>query len=235
MMTAAWPKPALLAAALFATLAAGATTEVPVQEGKPIISTDIIFETFEFGKDLMGMMTEKASKYPQPLMSPVFQNFEKHFQEFLLKNRAAAKAWDSMLAGFETAKAKAREVSKKGFDLMYEHCNPIAVELVNKVEIAMPEHKGAIRKSLGDVLLALVYFMTVTYVVLRITFWVLRKLFSILSYVLCCRCCKSKKGASSKNKRQKASNVTNATATERGKAAAKQPPAKDQTKAKGKK
>eukprot|EP00971_Amphidinium_carterae_P215811 4283795-Amphidinium_carterae.1 len=98
-------------AALFASLVAisaslGAAADVPVPEGKPIISTDIIYETFEFAKDFVGMMTERASKYPQPLMSPVFQNFEKHFQEFLLKNRAAAKAWDSTVAGFETAKAK---------------------------------------------------------------------------------------------------------------------------------
>eukprot|EP00971_Amphidinium_carterae_P277126 5499325-Amphidinium_carterae.1 len=97
----------------------------------------------------------------------------------------------------------------------------------------MPQHKGAIRKSFGDVLLALLYFAVVTFVGLRIFIWGIRKFYSVLTCVLCCRCCKSRKGGSSKNKRQKASNV--ATATERGKAAVKQPPAKEQTKAKGKK
>mmetsp|Transcript_46418 Transcript_46418/g.110594 ORF Transcript_46418/g.110594 Transcript_46418/m.110594 type:complete len:165 (+) Transcript_46418:110-604(+) len=164
-------------------------------------------------------------------MSPVFQNAQKHFEAFLLKNRAAAKAWDTALAGVASGKAITSEATGKGFGIMYEHLNPIAVDLVTKFETAMPEYKGAVRKSLGDFTIAAVYFGMVLYVLFRVLFWMLRKTFAILSYVLCCRCCKSKKTAKKgKNKAPAASN-----AADRGKAAAAKPAAKDQAKAKAKK
>eukprot|EP00413_Alexandrium_margalefii_P024188 CAMPEP_0204563860 /NCGR_PEP_ID=MMETSP0661-20131031/34553_1 /ASSEMBLY_ACC=CAM_ASM_000606 /TAXON_ID=109239 /ORGANISM="Alexandrium margalefi, Strain AMGDE01CS-322" /LENGTH=275 /DNA_ID=CAMNT_0051571451 /DNA_START=72 /DNA_END=897 /DNA_ORIENTATION=- len=149
------------------------------EKAKPIITTDLVYGTFELVYDIYdearGYLTDKAA----PVFAPLMESASAHLPKdpvAELSSRAGIekKVITENLAKAQGALLHAKSLAADASARAYEPLSALAVRAVTSFERAMPKYAGLIPKTLGDLALFLLYFLAVVYTLLRAAAWVLR-------------------------------------------------------------
>jgi len=213
---------------LAAALAAGAAQAEKVT---PIITTDVVYGTAELVYDIYAEAWGRISEATAPHTSQLLSHLPKDplgelCSKVGVKKKVVMQRWSATRGSIMHAKAVAADQAAQA----YQPLNAGAIKLVSLFERVMPKYTGLIPKTLGDVLVFLVYFAAVFYVLFRILVLALRLVMGLVCFFCCCRCCRcccrkakagkaGKKGGSAAEKGKVA--VQAAAATKAGKKAAK--------------
>merc|ERR1719229_674895 len=78
----------------------------------------------------------------------------------------------------------------------HDQANAVASTVISKFEAFLPQYKGLIRKTWGDLALFVAYKLLVVYVLLKVVFFAFSALQCFVCCLCCCGCCclRSKKG-----------------------------------------
>jgi len=200
-----------LAAALALTVTSqvqSASGERVVQKtSKPLISTDLVSGTTEFlyeagsaawkssgvDKLLAQVPVADLKKQVQPHVDQVTTLVDQHLKQH------TGRTLDAVLKEAQTARVQAQAAAVQVFDQIYEPANKAAVHAIVTLEAALPSFKGQIGKSIGNLILFVLYLSFVLDVAFCFVLFVLRLALSIVSClcctILCCGCCRSKPAA----------------------------------------
>uniref|UniRef100_A0A7S1RBJ8 Uncharacterized protein n=1 Tax=Alexandrium catenella TaxID=2925 RepID=A0A7S1RBJ8_ALECA len=183
----------------------------------PIITTDLVYGTFELFYDIYdearGFVTQKAG----PVLAPVVDSMATHLPKDPLAELCAkigvkkAEITDRV-AGAQAALLHAKSIAVAKSAQAYEPLNALAVSLIDAFERLLPKYAGLIPKNLGDLLLFQLYFFVVVYLLYRVASRVLGILRGIICGVCCCCCRRRSKSVKPAAEGSKAANKGKAAA-----------------------
>jgi len=168
------------------------------QAAEPLITTDILYGTYDLLNDLHGLAWTKVP------MEPSWARW-KDMQEQISKQvgplpPAVEDARAQAMVAMVQVRALVLEFSAKA----YGPANEVAVQIVQTLEGILPASKGLIRKSLGDLVVSVCYFGLVAYILLKVLLFALRTVACIFCGICCCGfCCRRKKDPATKAKAAK--------------------------------
>jgi len=191
------------------------------QAAEPLITTDIVYSTYEHLKDLHDHAWTMVPTEPAlAKLKEIQQQVEK--QVGPLPPQVEEAKTQAMVAMVQ-AKALAEEFRGKA----YEQGTQVALQIIQALETAVPSSKGLIRKSLGDLVVTVCYLSLVAYILLKVLLFGLRTVLFFFCGFCCCRfCCGRKAATKTKAASKKAAAKSAAAAPKPAATAAKPVPAK---------
>mmetsp|Transcript_42056 Transcript_42056/g.78680 ORF Transcript_42056/g.78680 Transcript_42056/m.78680 type:complete len:232 (-) Transcript_42056:75-770(-) len=196
---------------------------------KPIVTTEIFFETAELMQDIY---TSAWASMVEPMLPKVKANMEKVTEKGFVEGEKlfdmlCAKAGlkkDDISAKLDAAKGALLQVKANAYEFAaktHDKLSSYADIFVSKFEAKMPKYAGLVPKTPGDVLFFIVYLAVVVYVLVKLTMLALKVALRIFCCACCCcgcKCCcrKSKSNGVTKNGKH----ATNGKAATNGKVAA---------------
>eukprot|EP00443_Scrippsiella_acuminata_P098100 CAMPEP_0115635464 /NCGR_PEP_ID=MMETSP0272-20121206/33137_1 /TAXON_ID=71861 /ORGANISM="Scrippsiella trochoidea, Strain CCMP3099" /LENGTH=300 /DNA_ID=CAMNT_0003072379 /DNA_START=44 /DNA_END=948 /DNA_ORIENTATION=- len=214
----------MLGLATTSAAAAAATTA----QGTPLITTDVIYGTYELVYDVYAFAWAKADVDGLMAKLPM-DDVKKVVSEQMAKIPPEV---TQALSEAQTKSVQLKALAAEYAEKAYDPANELAVNAITKLEAQLPALTGMIPKTLGNLALFVVYMSLVLYTVLKIVLFVVRTIFGVLKCILCCFCCcslcrrRGSSAAAEKNGKAKAASkgkqATNGTTngTTNGKAAA---------------
>merc|ERR1719444_539174 len=111
----------------------------------------------------------------------------------------------------QTKSVQLRALLAEYTEKAYEPANEMALSAITKLETQLPALKGMIPKTLGNLVLFVVYMSLVLYTLLKVFLFVLRTLKCILCCFCCCSLCRRRGSADAgKNGKAKAASKSKA-------------------------
>lgn len=168
---------------------------------KPIISMDMIYGTVELLSDVYTDAHAQITKVASPLVAPHVEKVSAMIPADPLAEVCAKVGVKKSLVldKVSTAKDAAIQAKATAAVMMDKAYSPVikAVEQgVSAFEKKMPKYAGLIPKTVGDLVIFIVYACIVAYVLLRLTLFSLRLALSIFCCICCCgscACCRKRK------------------------------------------
>jgi len=168
---------------------------------KPIVSMDLIYGTVELISDVYSDAQAQISKAAAPVTGPLMQKVSATFPADPLADICAKVGMQKskVLDKVSTAKDAAIQAKATVAVLMDKAYSPVAnfvEQLISTFEKKMPKYSGLIPKTVGDLVVFIVYALVVAYVVLRLALFAFRMALSIFCCICCCgscACCRSRK------------------------------------------
>jgi len=168
-----------------------------------LVTTDLVYSTADFlyetgssawqSSGVDKLMAQVPLADLQKQMEPHIAQVTGIIDQQLKQN--TGKSLDSVLKEVQIARVQAQVAATQAFGEVYAPANAAAVDTITRLEATFPAHKGLIGKSLGNLILFVLYLFFVIYVVGTILRFVIRLAFSIVNCVcctiLCCGCCRS--------------------------------------------
>lgn len=197
---------------------------------KPIITTELVYGTAELFYDMYDEAREYITDKAAPLVAPAVSSMSAQLPEDPLALLCAKVGMKKAVITENVANAQGALLHAKALvaDLAakaYEPLSLIVVGAVMAFENMMPKYIGLIPRNLGDFAVFMLYFMTVSYVLVRIALRILRIVFGIfrgvICCVFCCRCCRRRKTPAAKAAKGKAAANGKAAAASNAKPAEK--------------
>jgi ABC-type transport system involved in cytochrome bd biosynthesis fused ATPase/permease subunit len=178
-------------------LAAACASMLVSAQGKPLISKDLIYDTY-------GMLEEACSTaYKKAGVDAAIAKVQEVPQVKELKAVVDKQVEVAMKAvppevtkGMDEAKVKALQVKAtllEYADIAQTKADEGVAAVVQKLETFVPALKGSIGTGVVDFVIFLVYVCIVLYVSLKIALFVLGTAMSIFCFCCCCGCCCRKK------------------------------------------
>uniref|UniRef100_A0A7S2PBN5 Uncharacterized protein n=1 Tax=Zooxanthella nutricula TaxID=1333877 RepID=A0A7S2PBN5_9DINO len=208
---------ALFSLCLVGRLAASGAAP-PQPPSTPLVTTDLLFGTYELVYDLYSTAWDKAGMGGLLAAVPI----DKVKAEINKQWAALPPDVSKMLGEAQTQTVQVKALALEYADKAYEPANDFAVNWIKQFEAVAPQYKGLIRHSLGDLALFMVYTSMVVYLLVKIALFVLRTTWAVFCCFCCCGCCRRGKAtaAGSATAKAKAKSPAAAPAAS-GKAAAK--------------
>lgn len=188
---------------------------------KPIVTTDIFYDTAELLSDIYGEAWGKLSSLAAPHVAPFVTTVLTKLPKDPLAEICAKVGLKKSLvlekyATAQNALLHAKSLTAAAIAKAEEPLNSLVVKAVNMFEKIMPKYAGLIPKTIGDFLLFTIYLLVVLYIVLRVFLWMVRKAFSIFCCICCCGCCGRRQG----NAKPASNKPSKGNAVKKGEAAA---------------
>jgi len=185
---------------------------------QPLVTTDILFGTYDMFGDLMSIVWEKAQvdkimeQVPKDqIMNEVDKQMKALPPPVTKALRDAQVMWVQIKDAAGRAAAPASEV---------------AVRLITEFEKFAPAYQGLIRKTPGDLFVFIAYICIVVYLALKVVLFALRTIFSIFYGICCCGMCRRRVPTNGKSHHKaKGNGEMNSDASLKGKAAMTKAPA----------
>jgi len=197
---------------------------------KPIITTDLVYSTAELFYDMYDDAREYITEKASPLVAPAVSSMSAQLPEDPLALLCAKVGLKKAVITENVANAQGALLHAKALvaDVVAKAYEPLSLMVVGAVtafENMMPRYTGLIPRNLGDFAVFMLYFMTVSYIIIRIALRILRIVFGIfrgvICCVFCCRCCRQRKAPAAKPAKGKASAKGKAAAASNAKPAEK--------------
>lgn len=196
-------------------LAHGAQTVAGEQ--KTLISTDILYRTYELLGDTYSMAYKKADVDGLLKQVPM-DDIKKAIDEQM---KALPPQATQMLSEAQTMSVQVKGLAYEYLDKAYEPANAMAVNIIKSAEKAMPAYKGMVPHTLGNLVLFLIYACVVFYVLVKVALFALKFALGVFCCFCCCGCCRRRGGSKGAATNGKAKGKAKAAAATNGKAAAK--------------
>jgi len=192
---------------LFAFAVFGVALNVAADKGskaakgkKPIVSMDMIYGTVELVSDVYTETRAQISKAAAPVLAPHIEKVSAMLPADPLGEVCGKVGMQKseVLDKVSMAKDAAIQAKATAAVMMDRAYSPVvdAVEkLITAFEKKMPQYAGLVRKTVGDLVIFIVYALVVTYVVLRLALFAFRLGLSIFCCICCCgrcACCRQK-------------------------------------------
>lgn len=220
-------------------LVAGASL-AEVQAVEPLVSTDILSATYDLMIDIRTVAWHKlgldkvAAEAAAAAEGPL-EELKKKALELKAKGLEQVGPLPPWAADAskqaEVAVLQVKALAMENYDKAYEPLNSASVSLIEKLEQVAPAYKGLIPKTLGNLILFVVYVSLVLYVLLKVSLFFIRLTLNILRSVVCgiccCGCCCRRGTSATKDGGKKVGKV----APKNGKAEASKAPVQSSNKA----
>jgi len=190
------------AVSMLCVAAAGGMTEA-----KPLITTDLIYGTYDLVYDCYSTAWAKADV--DGLLAKVpMDDVKKIVSQQMAQLPPVPPEVTQALAEAQTKSVQLKALASEYMEKAYEPANEMAVAAITKLETQLPALKDMIPKTLGNFALFVVYMGLVLYTLLKVFLFALCTVFGVVKCVLCCFCCcslcRSRGGSSAAEKNGKA-------------------------------
>lgn len=159
----------------------------------PLVSTDILYGTYELIQDLTSVLYTK-SNIDGVLTKIPYDDVVKAVNE--QAKQIPPEVWE-IKAKAEIAYFQVKATATVAVGNALEHANTAAVRLIESCEAKFPNFKGLVKKTLGNLILFVCYIMFVAWLAAKIVLFAIRTVVAIVSFFLCgiccCRLCRSSK------------------------------------------
>mmetsp|Transcript_118143 Transcript_118143/g.294646 ORF Transcript_118143/g.294646 Transcript_118143/m.294646 type:complete len:233 (-) Transcript_118143:403-1101(-) len=213
--------------AVLSMLSLAASTGAMAGATKPLISTEVLYGTYDLVYDVYSFAWAKADIDGLMAKLPM-DDVKKTVSEQMTKIPPEVM---QALADAQTKSVQLRALVAEYAEKAYDPANEMAVSAITKLEAQLPALNGLIPKTLGNLVLFVIYMGLVLYTLLKVFLFFLRTVFGVLKCILCCFCCCSlcrRRGGNSaagKNGNAKAANKGKANGTANGATNGKTAPA----------
>jgi len=154
----------------------------------------MIYGTTELLSDVYADAQSQISSVVAPLMAPHLEKVSATLPADPLAEICGKVGLQKSLVLEKLSVAKDAAIQMKStvavlMDKAYSPVVDAVAQFISAFEKKMPKYAGLIPKTVGDLLIFLVYIVIVTYVVLKISLFALRLALSIFCCICCCGRC----------------------------------------------
>jgi len=187
-------------------LAASSGAAAAAVEAKPLITTDLIYGTYDLVYDCYSTAWAKADVDGLLAKIPM-DDVKKVVSQQMAQLPPVPPEVTQAIAEAQTKSVQLKALAAEYVDKAYEPANEMAVAAITKLETQLPAMKGMIPKTVGNLALFVVYMGLVLYTLLKVFLFALRTVKCVLCCFCCCSLCRRRGGsaaAAEKNGKAKA-------------------------------